>query len=153
MLWLIIAGLLLVVGIILMVVGVKEDEGSMSGLGFFLLLFGIVLGGCCIESALDWVELEKEISFMPTVAENKVLKIEKMKATYFNGSESKTIDLANQELASGINAEIKELEQYINKYNDKIASWSVKYKYRFFSCCFVKPTTTEPIKLSVYLTY
>jgi len=141
MFWIILACTLMVAGIAILIYGEEKSNGG------WLLTLSIVIFALVVSSAFGWYKMERRMKMMPIMIEDKRLKIEDMKKTYFEQPKANVnIDMANKELAVSINNELVELERFINAYNVKIADWQTAYKHRFFYCCFIDPKDVEPIK-------
>ena len=152
MFWLIIAGIVFLLGILFLVIGIKDDDGDFGGVGAKTILTAIAIIGFWFTSYVGWNTKLEDFKMLDAKIHNKIVKIEKMRQTYYNPPKNTmvNIDMVNKDLASSINNEIKDLEEFTNDYNDNLATWRSKYRFRFWNACYVKPPVKEPIDLLNY---
>lgn len=146
MFWIILSSVFVLVAILLLIL-VRDDVGSICAWLIFVgIVFGLVIP---VMVNINWQSRKIEMEMISVVQQNKIEKIEQMRKTFFKIAENVTmsVDLANHELAKSINAEIVEIEQFINGYNKTLAKWQTHYKFKFWTYCFVKPYSDKPIEL------
>ncbi len=152
MFWFILGGILFVLGIVFVVLATTDDSDFAIG-ATFALASAVAVVALSLAAAFDWADRSAKFSIAPQAISNKVLKIEEMRRTYYDppAGVQFNLDMVNKDLASSINVEIKDLEQYVNKQNELLATWRIKYRLRFWFPCFVKPPDSGPLSLSDYL--
>jgi hypothetical protein len=154
MFWLIIFSLVFILGVARLIHGIRENDDDSGGFGAFCIVISIASFVLWVSVGYyTWLEKAEQFKMIPVTIENKIEKIKQMKTTYYapvdDGSQI-NIDMANKDLAISINNEIKDFEKYISDKNDEIINWNIKYKYRFWNACYVKPVIDKPLKLSDY---
>ena len=117
------------------------------------IVIALIFGVFWYSSFVDWVIKTEQFKMVDATIHNKLIKIEEMRKTYYNPPQntSVNIDMVNKDLASNINNEIKDLEKFVNTYNNDLAKWRGKYRFRFWNTCWIKPPMAEPINLNDYL--
>jgi hypothetical protein len=150
MVWLIIGIIFFVIGVLMCVICCSDCESA--AVGGTLIAFGVIIAAVWFSFFIHWNVQASMLKEAPTIIDNKIVKIQMMKESYIPSKTSGTvaIELANTDLASGINEQIVDLEKTINRYNDIIISWRVRYEWRAWNACYVKPPLTKLIKMSDY---
>jgi len=143
MLWLVLFGILFLIGGILLYLGLTEyDDRTIGGAVILVITFIAVIVHITVglDHRCNYLELE----FDKINIENKLALIDQMKETNFEINDGLVVDMTNKDLGTTINATFASLNKDIDKYNRKVATLKIAYKNKLVSACwkdYAKDTT------------